>query len=124
MARANHDGIMMCKGYMMTRLLMGIAAISLGLIPVAAHASGSGGGGGGYSGGYSQPVNPAQQAYSRGLSLFKKRITCKKCEYSKGVPDSVTAREVMKRVNAGEFNLKPQERSLIAYYVSDRYSVK
>ena len=111
----------------MAKLLIGIAAISLGLISVAANASGSGsggGGGGGFGGTYSQPANPAQQAYSRGLSLFKKRITCKKCAYSKGVPDSVTAKEVMKRMNAGEFTTDQRERELIAYYVSDRYSVR
>ena len=113
----------------MAKLLIGIAAISLGFISVAANASGSGsggggGGGGGFGGTYSQPVNPAQQAYSRGLSLFKKRVTCKKCAYSKGVPDSVTAKEVMKRMNAGEFTTDQRERELIAYYVSDRYSVR
>lgn len=104
-----------------------IAAAAVTAISTPALASGSGGAsrGGGFSGGsYSQPRDPAKEAYSRGHRLFKKRITCKKCEYPKGFSDGATARKVMQRVRNGDFKLKSRERGWVVHYLSDRYSIR
>jgi hypothetical protein len=86
----------------------------------AVHASGSGSGGGGYSGA-SQPRDPYAEAYSRGKSVISKRIACKKCMYSKGVRDTVTAKEVSRKVQAGEFNLSMSQRDDALFYLSRRF---
>ncbi|GAA0465709.1 hypothetical protein GCM10009096_02930 [Parasphingorhabdus litoris] len=108
----------------MKKLSLFLAAASV-MVAAPALASG-GGGGGGYSGGgfgASQPRDPRAAAFSQGKRAFKKRITCKKCEYKGGFTDGKTAREVAARVKAGEFNLKPRQRQAVLYYMSERYSI-
>ena len=104
------------------------------LTPISLHASGSGGGGGGgYGGGgyggasypsSSTPRDPYAESYARGQSQFKKHIICKKCQYSQGVHESVTASEVAKRVKAGEFQLTQQQRADMMIFLQNRYGVK
>lgn len=92
--------------------------------PVLASGSGSGGGGGSYpSSSPSAPRDPYADAYSRGKSQFKKRITCKKCDYPQGVHDSVTAGKVAKRVSSGEFQLTEKQRSDLMIFLQRRYGV-
>lgn len=100
-----------------------IAAVAVAVISTPAFASGSRGGGGYSGGGFSQPRDPAKEAYSRGHRLFKKRIICKKCEYPKGFTDGATARKVKQRVRDGDFKLKTKERDFVLYYLSDRYGI-
>lgn len=100
------------------------AAVAVAVLTAPAFASGSGSRGGGFSGGgFSQPRDPAKEAYSRGHRLFKKRIACKKCEYPKGFSDGATARKVKQRVRDGDFKLKSKERDFVIYYLSDRYGI-
>ncbi len=109
----------------MKMLSLSVAALSA-MIAAPVLASGGGGGGGGYSGGgfgASQPRDPRAAAYSKGKRAFKKRITCKKCEYKGGFTDGKTAREVAARVKAGEFDLKAKQRQAVLYYMSERYSI-
>jgi hypothetical protein len=99
--------------------------------PVLASGSG-GGGGGGYpsgpsfpnSGGASQSGDPYAATYGKGKNMFLKRITCKKCAYPGGVTDSKTAREVAKKVRAGEFDLKADQRQAVLFYMTERYSIR
>ncbi len=103
-------------------LLFAAAAV---VVSAPAWASGGGGGGGFSGGGFSapQPRNPREVAFSKGKRAFKKRITCKKCEYSGGVNDSKTAREVAAKVKAGEYKLKTRQRQAVLFYISERYSI-
>jgi hypothetical protein len=99
--------------------------VLLAAAPVLASGSGSGGGGGG---GYpssspSAPRDPYADAYSRGKSQFKKRITCKKCAYPQGVHDSVTAGKVAQRVSSGEFKLTEKQQSDLMIFLQRRYGV-
>lgn len=109
----------------MKKLSIILATVSM-IVAAPALASG-GGGGGGYSGGggfgASQPRDPRAAAFSKGKRAFKKRITCKKCEYKGGFTDGKTARAVAARVKAGEFNLKDRQRQAVLYYMSERYSI-
>lgn len=88
----------------------GVAFALLGctiMLPsIPAIASGTGGSGSGSSSylGPSAPRDPYADAFARGKSQFKKRITCKKCEFPTGVHDKVIAGKVAMRVNAGSFN--------------------
>ncbi len=102
-----------------------VATVAVAIISTPAFASGSrSGGGGGFSGGgFSQPRDPAKEAYSRGHRAFKKRIACKKCEYPKGFSDAATARKVKQRVRDGDFKLKSKERNFLIHYLSERYGV-
>jgi hypothetical protein len=109
------------------KMALAIWCISIIAAPTAAVASGSGGGGYG-SGGSSYPLqqiprDPYADAYARGKSQFKKRITCKKCEFSEGVHDSVTAGKVAKRVKAGEFQLNEKQRADVMIFMERRYGV-
>ncbi len=91
-------------------------------VPVIA--SGSSGGGGSYpSSTPSAPRDPFADAYSRGKSLFKKHITCKKCDYPQGVNDSVTASKVAKRISSGEFQMNAKQRSDLMIFLQRRYDV-
>jgi len=111
-----------------TTMIAIMATMAVLAVSAPALASGSGtrgGGGGGFSGGgFSQQRDPAKEAYRRGFKLFKKRITCKKCAYPKGVRDTVTAKQVAQGVRDGKFKLKSNERDLVLYFLSDRYSVR
>ena len=103
--------------------LLGSIAL-LASTPVLASGSGSGGGGGSYpSSAPSTPRDPYADAYSRGKSQFKKRITCKKCAYPQGVHDSVTAGKVAKRVSSGEFQLNAKQRNDLMIFLQRRYGV-
>ncbi len=108
-----------------------VIACVLGLTAVIAappaFASGSEGGYGG-SRGYGDsdynrlpPRDPAAEAYSRGKWMVSKRIACKKCLYPTGVKDTPTAIKIASSVKAGEFDLKPNERQLVLYYLSRRF---
>jgi hypothetical protein len=114
------------RNIMMTGMKIGITLLGSALLlaPISAVASGSGGGGGG--GNYpapSAPRDPYADAYARGKSQFKKRITCKKCEYSQGVHDSVTAGKVAMRVKAGEFQLTEKQRGDVMIFLRQRYGI-
>lgn len=106
---------------------LALAAAIVVLSPMPLQASGSGGGGyGSGSGSYpapSTPRDPYADAYSRGKSQFKKRITCKTCAYPEGVHDSVTAGKVAKRVSAGEFQLNEKQRSDVMIFLQRRYGL-
>ncbi len=87
-----------------------------------AMASGTSGGGYGGGGSYpSTPRDPAAEAYSRGQSMVKKRIACKKCAFPAGVQDTPTAKAVASRVRSGEFDLKSADREQVLYYLSRRF---
>lgn len=103
--------------------LLGSIAL-LASAPVLASGSGSGGVGGSYpTYAPSAPRDPYADAYSRGKSQFKKRITCKKCDYPQGVLDSVTAGKVAKRVSSGEFQLTEKQQSDLMIFLKRRYGV-
>lgn len=100
--------------------LLALAAIFTA--PLALASGTSGGGSGSGSGSYpSAPRDPAAEAYSRGKSVVKKRIACKKCVYPEGIQDTPTAQKAAARVRAGEFELKPAEREQVLYYLSRRF---
>jgi hypothetical protein len=106
--------------------LLALAAMLTAPAAMASGTSGGGyGGGGGYgsgSGSYpSTPRDPAAEAYSRGKSMVKKRIACKKCAYPDGVQDTPTAQKVAARVRAGEFELKPADRDQVLFYLQRRF---
>jgi hypothetical protein len=106
-------------------MVSAILGASLITAPTAVFASGSGGYGGG-SGSYPEqraPRDPYADAYARGKSQFKKHITCKKCEFSQGVHDSVTAGKVAKRVRAGEFQLNEKQRADVMIFIERRYGI-
>lgn len=100
-----------------------LLALPAMLASLPALASGTSGGGlGSGSGSYSLPPrDPAAEAYSRGQSMVKKRIACKKCGYPDGVQDTPTAQKVAVRVRAGEFDLKPADREQVLYYLRRRF---
>lgn len=106
-------------------------ALAAMLASSPALASGTSGGtsGGGYGSGSgsasypSTPRDPAAEAYSRGKSMVKKRIACKKCAYPEGVQDTPTALKASMRVRAGEFKLKPAEREQVLFYLQRRFGV-
>ena len=105
-------------------LTLGALALGLLVTPATAFASGSGGySGGGYSGGgvQARQVDPQRAAYSRGKKRFKRQITCKSCEYNDGVKGKDAANEVVAKINAGEFNLTPNERNDVITYIYRRY---
>jgi hypothetical protein len=112
------------RDIMMTGTKIGITLLGSALLlaPISALASGSGSGGGNYPV-PSAPRDPYADAYARGKSQFKKRITCKKCEYSQGVHDSVTAGKVAMRVKAGEFQLTEKQRSDVMTFLRQRYGI-
>jgi hypothetical protein len=95
------------------------------LASVAGLASGSGSGGGGsYSlPSSSTPRDPYTDAYARGKSQFKKRITCKTCAYSDGVHDSVTAGKIAKAVRSGAFQLTEKQQGDLMIFLQRRYGV-
>lgn len=104
-----------------------LLALTAMLAAQPALASGTSGGasGGGYGSGStsypSTPRDPAAEAYSRGKSMVKKRIACKKCAYPEGVQDTPTALKASARVRAGEFKLKPVEREQVLFYLQRRF---
>lgn len=106
---------------------LALAVTIVVLAPMPLRASGSGGGGyGSGSGSYpapSTPRDPYADAYSRGKSQFKKRITCKTCAYPEGVHDSVTAGKVAKRASLGEFQLNEKQRRDLMIFLQRRYGV-
>lgn len=104
------------------RFVLSVSVFVLTAMLAAPAALASGTSGGGTSGsGPSIPRDPAAEAFSRGKSMFKKRIACKKCAYSEGVEDTPTAQKVAARVRAGEFELKSAEREQVLYYLSRRF---
>ncbi len=105
---------------MVTISLLAFAAMLAA--PMALASGTSGGGYGSGSGSYpSTPRDPAAEAYSRGKSMVKKRIACKKCAYPDGVQDTPTAQKVAARVQAGEFELKPADREQVLFYLQRRF---
>lgn len=100
-----------------------LLALAAWLTAPSALASGTSGGVyGSGSGSYpSTPRDPAAEAYSRGKSMVKKRIACKKCAYPEGVQDTPTAQKAAARVRAGEFELKSAEREQVLFYLSRRF---
>lgn len=94
--------------------------------PALASGSGSGGGGG-YGGGGFYPqgglIDPADAAYSRGQSHFRKRISCKTCPHPKGVSKDVGASEIAAKVRAGEFGFSVDQRADVMFYLKRRYGV-
>jgi hypothetical protein len=109
------------------RSVFNISLLALAVILASPSAIASGTSGGGYgsgSGSYpSTPRDPAAEAYSRGKSMVKKRIACKKCAYPDGVQDTPTAQKVAERVRAGEFDLKPTDREQVLFYLQRRFGV-
>ena len=107
------------------RLVVNMFVLATTAILLASGAIASGTSGGGYGGGSgsypSTPRDPAAEAYSRGKSMVSKRISCKKCAHPEGVKDTQTAKKVAARVRAGEFELKPEQREQVLYYLSRRF---
>ncbi len=115
---------MMIDTFLRVSLLASIALLASTPVLASGSGSGSGGGGGSYpSSAPSAPRDPYADAYSRGKSQFKKRITCKKCVYPQGVHDSVTAGKVAKRVSSGEFQLTEKQQSDLMIFLQRRYGV-
>jgi hypothetical protein len=107
------------------RLLLAVTAFfstAVLAVPSSLASGTSGGGYGSGSGSYpSTPRDPAAEAYSRGKSMVKKYIACKKCAYPDGVQDTPTAQKVAVRVLAGEFELKPADREHVLFYLQRRF---
>ena len=106
------------------RFLVALSVLvsSATLTAPSALASGTSGSGGGGGGSYpSTPRDPVAEAYSRGKSMVKKRIACKKCAYPDGVQDTPTVQKVAARVRAGEFELKPADREQVLFYLQHRF---
>jgi hypothetical protein len=106
-------------------IVSAIVFVSVITAPTATFASGSGGYGsaGGSFPEQRAPRDPYADAYARGKSQFKKRITCKTCEFSQGVHDSVTAGKVAKRVKSGEFQLSAAQRADVMIFLQRRYGI-
>lgn len=111
----------------LTKAILTAAALAVSAPVVAS----GGGGGGGFSGSGSSgssssrtPRSPAKADFSRGKSYFKKYITCKKCSYSNGVNDSVTAEKVAKKVRSGEISVKEKHKRQLLFYISRRYRIR
>lgn len=107
------------------RPMITISLLAFAAMLAAPPASASGRSGGGYGSGISSypsiPQDPAAEAYSRGKSMVKKRIACKKCAYPDGVQDTPTAQKLAARVRAGEFELKPADREQVLFYLQRRF---
>jgi hypothetical protein len=104
-----------------------LAGSLVGLTPMPLHASGSGGSGGaGYSSSFpevSAPRDPFADAFLRGKSHFKKRITCKTCAFPQGIADNATAAKLAERVKSGEFGLDARQQADLMVFLNRRYGV-
>ncbi len=96
-----------------------VSALAYPALASGTSGSGYGGGGGSYN---FAPRDPEAEAYSRGKSMVSRRIACKKCAYPDGVKDASTAQEVVTRVQSGEFDLKPEQREQVLFYLSRRFA--
>lgn len=104
---------------------MAVSLLTLTIVAPApaAMASGTAGGDTGGVPTYfpSKPRDPVAEAYARGKWLVSRRISCKKCEFNTGVKDTATAQKVATRVRAGEFEIKPDDREQVLFYLSRRF---
>lgn len=113
---------------MKNTLLASVLALALAA-PAAALASGSTGGGGGgglgagAGGAQFERSAPADDPYARGRKVYGRILSCKTCEYPKGIKDEETARAVLKRVATGEFELEDKERQDLTVYLVRRYKL-
>jgi len=104
-----------------TRNFLIALATVLASSSVEASGTSGGGSGGGFGGTASAPRDPAAEAFSRGKSMLKKRVACKKCAFPGGIQDETTAQEAATRIRAGEFDLKADEREQVLLYLSRRF---
>jgi hypothetical protein len=111
---------MVALEFLMMTYRLGLAALGsfFALAYTSAFASGLGGES------YAVPSAPfdlPDDSYARGKAQFKKYIACKKCEFPRGVPDNLTARDVAKRVKAGAFPFNDTQRQDVMIYLEKRY---
>lgn len=103
-----------------------LAGSLLGLSPAPSLASGSSGDYGRVGDGFSSlsvPRDPFEDAFLRGRSQFKKRITCKTCAYPEGIRDKASAARLAERVRSGDFELDARQRADVMIFLQRRYGV-
>lgn len=107
-----------------------IATLAAVAIAAPALASGGGGGGGGFSGGGFSggsprvQVSPEQRSFERGQKVFKKSLSCSKCEFPRGITSTKQAQDAVTKIKNGQIKLKKNHQKDVLYYLSQRYRVK
>ena len=104
------------------------AVLGLAMAAVPASASGTRGGGGSFGGtfesgsGTRSATSEADRMADRGRSQVRRRITCESCEYHDRL-NAETAREVIRAVQADEFDLNARNKEAVLFYLRRRYNV-
>lgn len=92
-------------------LLLSALAMTM-MLPLGASASGSLSPGGG--------TDPSV----RGRTVFLKQIACERCPVPEGLRDKDSARALIERVQADEFDLSTADRRAVVTYIKRRWRVR
>jgi hypothetical protein len=79
------------------------------------------------SGTVSQPSIPrasqAQDSHERGRAEYTRKIACDQCPVPGGAADAAAAKQLVMRIDGGEFDLSRGERRRIKAFLNHRFSL-
>ncbi|MCZ8165658.1 hypothetical protein [Silanimonas sp.] len=79
------------------------------------------------SGTVSQPsiprATPAQDSHERGRAEYTRKLACSDCPVPGGATDAATAKQLVMRIDGGEFELSRGERRRIKAFLNQRFAL-
>ncbi|MFN8767253.1 MAG: hypothetical protein ACK5XH_03330 [Lysobacteraceae bacterium] len=79
------------------------------------------------SGSISQPsiprVSPAQDSHERGRAEYTRKLACNDCPVPGGATDAAAAKQLVMRIDGGEFDLSRSERRRIKAFLNQRFAL-
>lgn len=79
------------------------------------------------SGSVSQPsiprASPAQDSHERGRAEYTRKLACNDCPLPGGATDAAAAKQLVMRIDGGEFDLSRGERRRIKAFLTHRFAL-